>query len=240
MSIQPNPKIRVRFLKAGKIRFVSHRDVARLVERALRKVRLPVAYSEGFSPRPKISFGLALSVSHESDAEYFDVSLTRAVDVDALAPQLTEALPDGLTVTAVRALESGSASLQETITSCTWRVEVLGQSVESVQKAVTEVLAHSELLRQRVRKGKTSEVDVRPAITEIVVEGPTADGVQLVVELSTEKVSLRPDELIVVLGEDYQLGRVHRTHQWMTVDGARCEPVKPASSSTRRELSSAS
>ncbi len=240
MSIEPNPKIRVRFLKAGKIRFVSHRDVARIVERALRKVRLPVACSEGFSPRPKISFGLALSVSHESDAEYFDVSLTKAVDVESLALQLTEALPDGLTVTAVQMLEPGSDSLQETITSCTWRIEVLDQTVESVQKAANDVLSSSELLLQRVRKGKTSEVDVRPAILEIAVEGPTTDGVQLVVDLSTETISLRPDELIVVLGEDFRLGRVHRTHQWMTVDGARCEPVKPASSSTRRELSNAS
>jgi len=240
LSIQPNLKIRVRFLKAGKIRFVSHRDVARIVERALRKVRLPVAYSEGFSPRPKISFGLALSVSHESDAEYFDVSLTQAVDVENLALQLTEALPEGLAVTAVQVLEPGSESLQQTITSCTWRIEILDQSIESIQHAIDKVLSSTELLQQRVRKGKTSEVDVRPAILGISVEGLTADGVQLVVDLSTETISLRPDELTVVLGEAFRIGRVHRTHQWMTVDGARCEPVKPASSSTRRELSSAS
>ena len=66
-------RLRLRFDKHGKVRFTSHRDVARIWERTLRRAALPVAYSEGFSPRPKLSFGLALSTGHESDAEYLDV-----------------------------------------------------------------------------------------------------------------------------------------------------------------------
>ena len=77
MSVVGNPKILVRFSKAGKVRFTSHRDVARIWERALRRVALPVAYSEGFSPRPKVSYGLALPTGYESAGEYFDVELDR-------------------------------------------------------------------------------------------------------------------------------------------------------------------
>jgi radical SAM-linked protein len=65
--------VRIRFSKRGKVRFISHRDVARAFERAFRIEQLPLAFTEGFSPRPKVSFGLALSVGHESDAEYLDV-----------------------------------------------------------------------------------------------------------------------------------------------------------------------
>ncbi len=79
-------KLRVRFSKTGKIRFIGHRDVARVVERAVRKAGLPVAYSEGFSPRMRISFGLALPTGYESDGEYLELPLAAS----ALAPSSAE------------------------------------------------------------------------------------------------------------------------------------------------------
>ena len=78
-------KLRIRSTKIGKVRFTSHRDAARLWERALRKAQLPVAATEGFTPRPKISFGLALPTGAESIAEYVDIELRSdisAADVD--------------------------------------------------------------------------------------------------------------------------------------------------------------
>ncbi len=257
MSPPPKLRLRVRFTKAGKIRFVSHRDVARLFERAIRIVRLPVAYSEGFSPRPKLSFGLALSVGHESDAEYLDVEVTELPDVERLAAALTDALPDGLTVESVVVLEQGSASLQQVITSCTWRIEVLGPPTDRVSAAVADALAAPELLLERVRKGKTAVADVRPAILALRVVGPlggtpTQNGTELEVELSNEGTSLRPSELIEVLGRlasgsespepDGALseGRVRRTHQWIEVDGLRNEPVSRPDPSAGHELRRAS
>ena len=67
--------VRLRFTKLGKVRFVSHRDLARAFERAFRIEQLPLAFTQGFSPRPKVSFGLALGVGHESVAEYLDFEL---------------------------------------------------------------------------------------------------------------------------------------------------------------------
>ncbi len=75
--------VRLRFGKHGKVRFISHRDVARAFERAFRVEQLPLAFTQGFSPRPKVSFGLALSVGHESDAEYLDFELVEPVPLDA-------------------------------------------------------------------------------------------------------------------------------------------------------------
>ncbi len=252
MSPPPKLRLRIRFTKAGKIRFVSHRDVARLFERAMRIVRLPMAYSEGFSPRPKLSFGLALSVGHESDAEYLDVEVTEMPDVETLAASLTDALPDGLTVEAVVVLEQGAASLQQVITSCTWRIEILGAPTDRVATAVADALAAPELAMERVRKGKTAVADVRPAILALRVVGPTNDGTELIVDLSNETTSLRPSELIEVLGRlatgsdtsepdgGVTEGRVRRTHQWIEVDGIRSEPVSRPDASTGHELRRAS
>src|SRR5439155_18331723 len=91
--------IRVRFQKLGKVRWTSHRDVARMWERACRRVRVPLAYTRGFSPRPKLSFGLALPTGAESLAEYLDMDLVDEasvdVDVDSLADLFSPALPVG-------------------------------------------------------------------------------------------------------------------------------------------------
>src|SRR5262249_40478580 len=108
--------VRIRFARHGKVRFIGARDVSRALERAFRVGRLPLAFPEAFSPRPKVSFGLALSVGHESDAEYLDVELTDAVDTEALADRLTPAMPEGMPVTGAVRLVERAPALQESIT----------------------------------------------------------------------------------------------------------------------------
>ncbi|MGI8753845.1 MAG: TIGR03936 family radical SAM-associated protein [Acidimicrobiales bacterium] len=120
-------RVRLRFVKTGKIRWTSHRDVARMWERAFRRVALPLAYSAGFSPRPKVSFGLALPTGHESVAEYLDIDLAAeavTLDIaalDAMVVNLSAALPAGVDVTAAALIEARGPSLQESVVSCTWR-----------------------------------------------------------------------------------------------------------------------
>jgi radical SAM-linked protein len=122
-------RVRLRFSKLGKVRFTSHRDVARMWERALRRAELPVVYSEGFSPRPRLHFGLALSTGHESLAEYVDVDLVdeaaATLDIGQLPSRLTPALPTGIDVTAAAVLPGGTPSLQHAVTSCGWRISVV-------------------------------------------------------------------------------------------------------------------
>jgi len=244
--------LRIRFSKAGRVRFVSHRDVARLFERALRKLQLPVAYTEGFSPRPKLSFGLALTVAYESEAEYLDVELYKPVDLEALPAALTDALPEGVTVQAVIGLQRGTPSLQQAIVCCDWSLEVIGATVTDISLAIADIMDSSELPLERVRKKKVTVADVRPAILELEVAGPTSDGVEIRAQLATEAVSLRPAELVGVVRsalnrraeplEEYDLveGRVRRVRQWMIVDRARCEPVSPPGSLTRHDMRRAS
>lgn len=218
-------KIRLRYTKHGKVRFTSHRDVARLFERSFRKLRLPVSYTEGFSPRPKLSFGLALSVAHESDAEYLDVDLATSVDLEDFCAQMTAALPDGLDVVGAESLESGSVSLQQAIVACSWEIEIIGLHPTEVAVAVSSIVDATELPLQRERKGKAAVIDVRPAILELEILGPTDHGVRLATLLATESVSLRPAELVQLFGPDVEEGRVRRTHQWTSVDPVRMEPI---------------
>src|SRR4029453_6752080 len=107
----------------------SHRDVARMWERALRRAEVPVQRTEGFSPRPRLSFGLALSTGHESLGEYLDVDLVPGeapIDVDELPARLDPCLPVGIDAQAALAIAPGTPSLQQAVTSCTWRIEVTG------------------------------------------------------------------------------------------------------------------
>jgi radical SAM-linked protein len=226
--------VRVRFAKRGKVRFISARDVARALERSFRVEQLPLAFTEGFSPRPKVSFGLALSVGHESDAEYLDVELTDPVDTDALAERLTPALPDGMPVTGAVRLVERAPALQESITEVHYRVVTVdgrGRPVPEVvlDAAASGALASNELLVTRTRKGKESVDDLRPAIRHIEV---AHDGDTPVLELTllTQSRGARPREVLDALDPFVDVGltehRVRRTSQWIERGGARLEPLE--------------
>lgn len=217
-------KQRVRFTKLGKIRFLSHRDLARVWERGLRRTGVRVAYSEGFSPRPRLSFGLALSTGYESLGEYLDIDLhpEAAVDPADLPDVVTPGLPAGMTAQIAIPLAPGTESLQAAVTSSSWRLEVVGAERAAVADAVERALAADELPITVERKGSETTLDARPAILALDLTG---DGTVLDAELATQPRSLRPAELFRALDPSWREGRMLRTHQWTLVDGARCEPI---------------
>ena len=231
--------VRVRFAKRGKVRFISHRDVARAFERAFRIEQLPLAFTEGFSPRPKVSFGLALSVGHESDAEYLDVELTEPVDTDVLAERLAPALPEGMPATGAVRLSERAPALQESITEVRYQVATVdghGHPVpeEVLDTAVSGALASEVLNVARVRKGKESVDDIRPVLRSIEL---AHDGDAPVLELTllTQPRGARPREVLDALdqftsatggGVGLAEHRVTRTSQWIERGGARLEPLE--------------
>ena len=227
-------RVRFRFTKHGKVRWTSHRDVARMWERAFRRASVLVALSEGFSPRPKVSFGLALSTGHESLGEYLDVELApgTTLDLDELPERLTPALPVGLDVQAAVALDGRVTSLQQEVTSCSWRIDVPDVDPTQAEAAVAAALAAPSLVTTRTRKGTDVVDDVRPAILHLAVAGPSAvaPGSTLDADLATQPRSLRPAELISSVLPSLDAlqvveARVLRTHQWIDHDGVRTEPI---------------
>jgi radical SAM-linked protein len=219
-------KLRLRYSKLGKVRFVSHRDGARLWERALRRVSFPVAYTEGFTPRPKLSFGMALPTGAESVAEYIDIDLVVGVSIDLDDPTvidgISDALPVGMDVQVIAERDPSRGSLQTEVTSTTWELAGPGIEPELLEPAAKQILAADELLVERERKGQRRIDDVRPLIRNL---GPDSSGTRFVAELNTVGRALRPSELALAAfpGIDPVDVRVLRIHQWTDHDGERRE-----------------
>ena len=196
-------RVRVRFTKLGKVRCTSHRDVARMWERALRRAAVPVALTEGFSPRPKLSFGLALSTGHESLGEYLDVELRRRLQPSTSAAWpalLTPALPVGLDVLAAVAIDrrravapAGRHQLHVAASR-----SVGADADEAAERRGRRPRGAVELVATRTRKGHDVTDDLRPAILHLAVTGPSAvgDGCRLAADLATQPRALRPAELL--------------------------------------------
>lgn len=240
-------RVRLRFAKVGKVRFTSHRDVVRMWERALRRARVPVVYTAGFSPRPKLSFGLALSTGHESLAEYLDVDLANPSDVDPsavgpsavepaagpvdmadLAGRLSRELPVGIDVLAAEPVQPGQVSLQEAVRSCTWRIEALGIDAHTAERLVAAATSAETLFVNRQRKGRDVTDDLRPAVLSVAVVGTSPVGTELEAELAVHPRSVRPRELLDALAPGLGEGRVVRTAQWIWRGDERGEPLAVA------------
>ena len=225
--------VRLRYSKHGKVRWISHRDVARALERAFRVCELPLAFTEGFSPRPKVSFGLALSTGHESDAEYLDLVLTREVDLEAMTAQLSGALPEGMAVVDAGVLLERAPALQDAVAAVEWRVQVAHDDATPVppaelREAAERGLALQALPAVRRRKGREVVEDVRPVIRRLTVDGD--DRVEM--ELSTHPRSAKPGDVLGAIAQATTVAgglaevRALRTHQWIERDGARLEPLR--------------
>ena len=219
-------KLRIRFGKVGKVRWTSHRDVARMWERAFRRTGVALAYTAGFSPRPKISFGLALPTGHESVAEYLDVELADEgpQDIEGVVESLSDALPVGVDATGGVILEPGAGSLQEEVTSCTWTIQVPDVSLSGVEQLVANALAADSLVVTRTRKGREVTDDLRQALL-VATAVEAIDGPTVRCELLTQPRGVRPTELLAALDPALELGGVRRMHQWIERGGARYEPL---------------
>ncbi|MFZ4516076.1 MAG: TIGR03936 family radical SAM-associated protein [Acidimicrobiia bacterium] len=221
--------VRLRFQELGKVAWISHRDAARAFERAFRILELPIAFTEGFSPRPKVSFGLALSVGMSSVAEYLDVVFTTEVDLDALPAACSDALPEGLDVTGAALLADRAPALQESVTEVAYRAAVLdgGAPVdaEELRAAITAALARPTLDAPRTRKGRTVVENLAPAVRDCSVVRDDTDQPVLVLACATQPLSVRPSEVLAAVAPQWQLGHVQRTHQWIERAGMRYEPL---------------
>lgn len=229
-------RLRVRHTKLGKVRFTSHRDTARHWERAVRKADVRVATSGGFTPRPRLSFGLALPTGAESLAEYLDMELAEGQCVPAdVAARFTSALPLGYEVVRVAEVRGPVDSLQDAVVACTWQLHLVDVAPATLADAVDRLVAAPSVPLSRERKGQRRTDDVRPSIERLELLPADEFGrVRLEADLSSSGRGLRPSELVEVLFPDSDVlhltGRLVRTHQWIDDNGARREllPVDAA------------
>lgn len=192
-------RLRIRYAKRGRLRFTSHRDFARAFERALRRADIPMAYSAGFSPHPKISYVGASPTGVASEAEYLEIGLARESDPEQIRTALDAALPDGLDVLEV--VPAGAGSLAERIEAAHWRVELSGVDPDALHDAVLALLGRTELAVDRVTKDGRRSVDVRRALVSAKVRPTLALGGRAILDVVVRQVTpaVRPDDILAAL-----------------------------------------
>lgn len=193
----PVQRLRVRYAKRGRLRFTSHRDFSRAFERAVFRARVPMAYSSGFNPHPRISYAGAAPTGSASEAEYLEIALAEIVDPAAVQTLLEEALPDGLDVLEV--VESVGGSLADLLEASHWLLEVTAP-LDEVQTAVERFLAESEVAVERMTKKGLRTFDCRAAVVSLTA-APGDRGARLDVVLRHGVPSVRPDDVLTGLRE---------------------------------------
>lgn len=187
---------RIVYAKRGRLRFASHRDFQRAFERAVRRAGVPVAFSAGFSPHPRISYANAAPTGIASEAEYLEIGLTRAVAPDLLRSALDGALPEGMDVLEV--VEARTPDLAERLQASVWHVELFDVTQQEVQAAVEALLAADAVQVSRMTKQGLRTFDARHAILDLVLgEGDGCAILRLVVRHTTPAV--RPDDVLQAL-----------------------------------------
>ncbi|WGL53584.1 TIGR03936 family radical SAM-associated protein [Nocardioides sp. BP30] len=191
----PVQRLRVRYAKRGRMRFTSHRDFSRAFERAVFRARVPVAYSSGFNPHPRISYAGASPTGAASEAEYLELALAEVVDPAAVQRQLDEVMPAGLDV--VDVVESPGGALADVLTASRWVIDVPVEPAVATA-AVDTFLATPTVLVERMTKRGLREFDCRAAVLALTADAGES-GARLALTLRHVEPMVRPDDVMTGL-----------------------------------------
>lgn len=199
--VAPVQRIRLQYAKRGRLRFASHRDFARAFERALRRAEIPMAYSAGFHPHPRISYVGAAPTGVGSEAEYVEIALARGCEPEQVRAAIDAVLPDGLDILrAVDAADCVPGSLAEQIQASLWQLEVVADPAE-LRSALDILLAAEQAPVERLTKDGVRILDARaPLVSAQVSETGSGSGraiMTMVVRQVTPTV--RPDDVLAAL-----------------------------------------
>ncbi len=209
-------RLRIQFSKIGQTRYTGHLDLARTLERAFNRARLPISYSQGFNKRPRMQLATALPLGFTSECELVDIWLQESVDPAAAQAQIAARMAPGIVIHAITEVPLAEPPLQNRTVDATYVVTLLDPIDETeLAQRVAELLAAPAL--PRTRRDKT--YDLRPLVHELSI-GKNSDGwLQLTMRLALLPAQTgRPDEVALALGLDPLSLRVHRTHISLETD----------------------
>ncbi|MCL2335019.1 MAG: TIGR03936 family radical SAM-associated protein [Endomicrobia bacterium] len=162
----PVMRMRLRFSKKGKAKFVSHLEQIEVFRRAARRSGLPVAYTAGFSPQVKSAYGPPLSVGEESSAEYMELYFTQKVEPKAVTDSFAAALPDGFKIISAKRAPMTFPAIDSLANLSEFSV----QNVNITQEKIDEFLSQKEIIVEKMKKGKTVQIDAKPLIKSMSCE----------------------------------------------------------------------
>jgi len=187
-------RVRVLFAKEGEARYISHLDLCRTFERAFRRGRIPVSYSQGFNPRPRFSLASALMLGAASSGEVMDVHLDSKMDPGDFVDALGSALVPGIRVERARALEPAARDCAAAVAAARYVITFSGITGD-VRLMVQRFLQAPSVIVQKQSKGRTRSTDARAVVLEI--EAVSGNQVEVLLDLSGP--SLKPSEVALAL-----------------------------------------
>lgn len=206
-------RLRIQFVKGEVLKYISHLDLTRTWERVFRRARLPLAYSQGFNPRPRFQIAAALPVGVTGRSELLDIWLGEPLAPDAALARLRPALPPGLDALDAAEVDLKAPSLQSQVVAADYLATVCSpEPVEAIHSRVQSLLAAASVPRRRQHKGDWQTYDLRPLIQEVRVEPGPQDTVHLSMRLqASQQGAGRPEEVLDALGLSLTPHSVERT-----------------------------
>ena len=198
-------RIRITFTKQGALRYTGHLDLHRVWERAARRAELPLAYSQGFHPQPKMNMAAALPLGFSSRCEVLDMRLEHDVPLDELPTRINATLPPGLQVINIEQVDEKAPALQTQVASAEYQV-TLTEPIDpsELQRRIDSLTESTSIPRER--RGKM--YDLRPLIEAINLR---PDGKIFMRLAAREGATGRPEEVLDVLGIAFEGTRIERT-----------------------------
>lgn len=201
------------------MRYTGHLDLHRTWERTFRRARLPLAYTQGFNPHPRLNLAAALPLGFTSDAEMIDVWFDRELSLPEIEAALTPALPPGIRVNAIEAVDQKAPTLQTQVEAAEYLVTLLEQA-PGLDQRIQDLLDAGSLPRRR----RDKDYDLRPLVFSLQALPPGADGLPRLrcVLSARESATGRPEEVLDALGVPFNSARSHRTRLFLRA------PLDPA------------
>jgi len=200
-------RIRITFVKQGALRYTGHLDLHKLWERAARRAELPLAYSQGFHPQPKMNMAAALPLGFSSRCEVMDMKLEQDIPLESLPTRLNSTLPSGLQVVDIEQVDERAPALQTQVVSAEYEV-TLTEAVDGseLKRKVASIIESKSIPRER--RGKM--YDLRPLIEDLKIL--ESNSPKIFMRLAArEGATGRPEEVLDVLGIAFEGTRIERT-----------------------------
>ncbi|MCL4302794.1 MAG: TIGR03936 family radical SAM-associated protein [Anaerolineae bacterium] len=209
----PNHRLRLVFAKKKHIKYIGHLDLVLAWERALRRAGMPLAYSKGFNPRPKIQIASSLPLGTTSSAEIMDIVTTQFVDPAEALERIRPALPEGIELHAVESIPLKAPTLQHLLRQAEYRVIVeTDLPAEGLARRIEELLSAEKIVQSRQRKKQTEEIDLRLWLHELELESVGEGEARLYMRLTAGQFgNLRPEAVLQALGLADKWAEIERT-----------------------------